>query len=82
MDREKIKKAFDSAKAHDGVISVTTDAWNILAKEVDRIIIELERENMLLRRELDTMLDLATLPQPGVNIENVTVNYYAGAEKK
>lgn len=80
MDREKIKKAFDSAKAHDGVISITTDAWNILAKEVDRIIIELERENMLLRRELDTMLDLATLPQPGVNIENVTVNYYGGAK--
>ena len=78
MDREKIKKAFDSAQAHDGVISITADAWNILAKEVDRIITELEKENLQLRRELDVITDLVTLPQPGVNIENVTVNYYAG----
>lgn len=80
MDREQIKKAFDSAKPIDGIISITTDAWNVLAREVNKIIADLEKENMRLRADLDVITDLATLPQPAVNIENVTVNYYGGSK--
>lgn len=79
MDRDQIKKLFDNPQVCDGCVSVTVDAWNIIAREVNKVIADLEKENMQLRADLDAITDLATLPQPAVNIENVTVNYYAGA---
>ena len=78
MDRAQLKRAFDSAKPIDGIISINTEAWNIIAREVDKIITDLEKENMKLRADLEVLTDLATLPQPAVNIENMTVNYHAG----
>ena len=78
MDRNQIKKLFDNPQVCDGCVSVTVEAWNIIAKEVNKVIKDLEKENMQLRADLDAMVDLATLPQPAVNIENITVNYHAG----
>lgn len=79
MDKDQIKKLFANPQVCNGCVSVTIDAWNIMAKEVNKAITELEKENLELRKELEAMADLEALPQPGVNIEtmNVTVNYYA-----
>ena len=81
MDREQIKKVFDNPQVCNGCVSVTIDAWNVLAKAVHKAITELEKENLELRAELDAMADMEELQAvglPGVNIENMTVNYYAG----
>lgn len=78
MDRNQIKKLFDNPQVCDGCVSVTVEAWNIIAREVNKVIADLEKENMQLRADLDAMVDLATLQQPAVNIENITVNYHAG----
>lgn len=81
MDREQIKKVFDNPQVCNGCVSVTIDAWNVLAKAVHKAITELEKENLELRAELDAMADMKELQAvglPGVNIENMTVNYYAG----
>lgn len=82
MDKDQIRKLFDNPQVCNGCVSVTIDAWNIMAREVTRAINALERENLELRKELDAMADVKELQAvglPGVNIEtmNVTVNCYA-----
>ena len=82
MDKDQIKKLFANPQVCNGCVNLTLDAWNVMAREVNKAITELEKENLQLRAELEAMADVKELEAvglPGINIEtmNVTVNCYA-----
>ena len=55
MDKDQVKKLFANPQVCNGCVSMTVSAWNVMAKEVDKFITALEKENMDLQAELEAL---------------------------